>query len=218
MFGRWVAVAVFFCSAALGQQKPSSPHSLPTLEFPVVMQQNLVAGATQVGSPVQAKLVIATLVDGVVVPNGAIFSGEVVESAAKSETAPSRLAVRMDSVKWKDGSQPVKVYLTAWYYPFKSELQDVGSPGSSGIHGEVDITFGGGGYPPGMSTGDPRTYPDTAPDPPLSNLSNHRVLLKDVDSSAKQDGTVVITSTHRNLKFDKTRTYVLAAGTLVPPK
>jgi hypothetical protein len=35
----------------------------------------------------------------------------------ETSTEPSRLAIRMDSVQWKDGSAVVKIYLTAWYYP-----------------------------------------------------------------------------------------------------
>ncbi|HEY1264757.1 MAG TPA: hypothetical protein VGF06_14615 [Terriglobales bacterium] len=213
MPGRWVAVAVFLSSAVLGQQKVHPP----ALEFPVVMQQNVTAGITAVGTPVQAKLVLATLVDGVVIPDGAIFSGTVVESASKTDTSPSRLAICMESVKWKDGSQPAKIYLTAWYYPFRSELRN--GPGSSGLHGEVEITFGGhSSYPPGATGAGPQIYPDTAPDAPLSALSSHRILMKDVDSSLTEDGTVIISSTHHTLKLDKTRTYVLAAGTLVPAK
>ena len=47
----------------------------------------------------------------------AVFSGKVIESVAKTSTEPSRLAIRMDSVQWKDGSAAVKIYLTAWIYP-----------------------------------------------------------------------------------------------------
>src|SRR6202521_4525131 len=105
------------------QPTPTAPGPSGALEFPVVMRQNVAAGTTPVGTKVQAKLAVATLVDGVVVPRDAVFSGEVTESVAKSATDPSRLAIRMDSAQWKKGSTPVvlslapKVYLTAWYYP-----------------------------------------------------------------------------------------------------
>src|ERR1700675_4548672 len=126
--GRVVLTVVLGCAALLGQQTPSqptpaAPSSLGLLEFPVIMRQNVAAGTTPVGTKVQAKLAVATLVDGVVVPRDAVLSGEVTESVAKSATDPSRLAIRMDSAQWKKGSAPIvlpltsNVYLTAWYYP-----------------------------------------------------------------------------------------------------
>src|SRR6202011_258161 len=97
----------------LSQQTPATPSSSGGPEFPVTMQQNLIAGVAAVGAKVQAKLVMATLVNGTVVPRDAILSGEVTESVAKSATDASRLAIRMDSVQWKNESVPLKVYLTA---------------------------------------------------------------------------------------------------------
>ncbi len=101
----------------LGQQPPQSSSPLVGTEFPIFMKQNIVAGKTPVGTKIQAKLVAATLVNGVVVPRDAILSGEVIESVKKSASDPSRLAIRMDSADWKKGSVPIKAYLTAWYYP-----------------------------------------------------------------------------------------------------
>jgi hypothetical protein len=83
----------------------------------MIMRQNVTAGKTPVGTEVQAKLVVGTLGDGTVFPKNAIFSGKVIESVARPRPNPSRLAIRMDSVQWKDGSAVVKIYLTAWYYP-----------------------------------------------------------------------------------------------------
>ena len=102
---------------SLGQPPPAPQSSTAGLEFPVIMRQNVAAGATPVGTKIQAKLTVATLVNGVVVPQGAILSGEVIESVAKSATDPSRLAIRMDSAQWKNRSAPIKAYLTGWYYP-----------------------------------------------------------------------------------------------------
>lgn len=101
----------------LGQQKPEAASASQGTEFPVIMRANVAAGKTPVGTKVEAKLIVATLVNGVVVPRDATLSGEVTESVAKSATEPSRLAVRMDAAKWKDKSAPIKLYLTAWYYP-----------------------------------------------------------------------------------------------------
>ena len=91
------------------------------------MRQNVAAGTTPVGTKVQANLVIATMVDSVVIPRDALLSGEVTESVAKSKTDPSRLAIRMDSAQWKNGSSPIKIYLTAWYYP------EAAMPGSESL-------------------------------------------------------------------------------------
>jgi len=62
--------------AAVACHRVDGPHSPPNtssagLEFPVIMRQNVAAGKTPVGTKVQAKLVVATLVDGVVVPQDA---------------------------------------------------------------------------------------------------------------------------------------------------
>ena len=119
MFTRTTVVALLVLSAfgsaiLLGQQHPASGPS-GVREFPVILEQSVVAGKTPVGTKIQAKLEVATFVDGTVIPRSAIFSGEVLESVAKTKTAPSRLAIRMDSVQWKNGSASLKVYSTAWY-------------------------------------------------------------------------------------------------------
>ena len=50
----------------------------------------------------------------------------------------------------------------------------------------------------------------------VSNPSNHRILLKNVECLRAADGTVVITSRRSNIKIDKLTTYVLAASDLLP--
>ena len=121
--GHAVLTVVLSSAALLSQSRPAPPSSSAGLEFPVTMRQNVAAGTTPVGTKVQAKLAVATLVDGVVVPQDAILSGEVTESVSKSAADPSRLAIRVDSAQWKNRSAPMvvalapKVYLTAWYYP-----------------------------------------------------------------------------------------------------
>src|ERR1700757_2908294 len=81
------------------QEKPetSTPGSMQ--EFPVILQQTLIAGKTPVGTKVQAKLSLATLLNGIVLPRNAVFSGEVVESIAKTKSEPSSITIRMDSVQ-----------------------------------------------------------------------------------------------------------------------
>lgn len=225
---RSVAFTAVFCSAFLfgqskvGQSKPGqptqpAPSASAAQEFPVTMRQKVVAGKTPVGTKVEAKLTIATLVNGTVIPMGATFSGEVVESAAKAGSDPSRLAIRMDSVHWKKGSAPIKVYLTAWYYPIRMATDEDRSNDSLGT-------------PPGrIRTRNPnsptvppfpgsRSSGSDVPSTPSSNISDNRVVMKDVESTHQGDGALVLTSTRFNLKLDKTTTYVLATGNLMPGK
>lgn len=217
------AVTAALCSAVLlGQTKPAVPGASGMHEFPVTMRQNVLAGTTPVGTKVEAKLEIATLVDGTVIPRGAIFSGEVIESAAKSATDPSRLAIRMDSVRWKKGSASLKVYLTAWYYPIRLAIgeapldEPLGAP--IGRHRKGTST-----YDPNSPTSQPLPgrSPPKGPDlppAPASNISDHRVVMKDVDSTRHSDGAVALTSSRFNIKLDKSTTYVLAMGEPTPLK
>src|ERR1700674_3444869 len=232
--GRAVS-SVILCSAALlcgqtrSQQTPIAHSSAGAREFPVIMRQNVTAGRTPVGARVQAKLAVATLVDGVVVPRDAVFSGEVTESVAKSATDPSRLAIRMDSAQWKKGSTPIvlslasKVYLTAWYYPVaETRTQDLSdeSPDDgpqSWKHRNRLPTFPDPNAPasqpfPSRGAG---TDPGSSPPSPASNISKHRALMKNVESTRTSDGAVTLTSKSFNIKIDKLTTYVLAAGDLL---
>ena len=108
---RHAMLAVVLASAAFSQPTPNqptpaAPSSSAGIEFPVIMRQNVVAGTTPVGTAVRAKLAVATMVNGVVVPRDALLSGEVIESVAKSASAPSRLAIRMDSAQGKMDQRP----------------------------------------------------------------------------------------------------------------
>jgi hypothetical protein len=78
--GHSLLTVVLTSAALLSQAMPAPPSSAAGLEFPVTMRQNVIAGTTPVGTKVQAKLAVATLVNGEVVPQDAIFSGEVTES------------------------------------------------------------------------------------------------------------------------------------------
>ena len=127
MVHRQMMLAILLGSALLhSQQLPQPSTSSTSTDFPVVMRQNIVAGKTPVGSKVQANLVAATLVNGVVVPRNAVLSGEVTESVKKSASAPSRLAIRMDSAEWKKGSAPIKAVFDCLVLPRGSG----GEPGS----------------------------------------------------------------------------------------
>jgi hypothetical protein len=206
---------------ARAQQTPGSPPQ----ELPVLMRQAVVAGQTPVGAKVEAKLSIATLVSGKVIPAGATLSGEVVVSEAKTADKPSRLAIRVDSARWKNNSLPFNAYLTAWYYPQQIAMDDNSASNRTGIHGEAGVGagvgIGGARSAAPMSRPYPPNNPNDAPNypaPPASTLSASRVKMKDVDSVPLEGGGIAIASSRLNLKLDKSTTYVLATGDLTKTK
>lgn len=216
---RSVACTAVFCQPFLFAQSTAGQPARPSTrisaayEFPVTMRQNVIAGKTRVGTRVEATLTIATLVKGTVIPMGATFSGEVVESAAKAGSDPSRLAIRMDSVRWKKGSASIPVYLTAWYYPIQmatdeDHSNDLGTPPPGRIRNRNPSG-------PTPFPGSPTPGSD-GPSGPLSKVSENRVVMKDVESTHQGDGVLVLTSSRFNLKLDKTTTYVLATSDLMP--
>lgn len=198
------------------QQKPAVASPLGAQEFPVTFQESVTAGKTPIGTKVQAKLGVATLVGGQVIPRNAVFSGQVVESVAKTKTESSRLAIRMDSVQWKDGSTPIKVFLSEWYYPARDET---GQNLQYGPEEPASRTWNGAGaYPdpnskvykpfPGGDTNSGAAVPDT----PTATTSSRRVVMKDVQSESGSDGTLALVSKHVTIKLDKFTTYVLASS------
>ncbi len=221
-----LASAALLSQTLLGQTTPAAPSSSAGLEFPVIMRQNVAAGTTPVGTKVEAKLAVATLVNGVVVPQDAILSGEVTESMAKSASGPSRLAIRMDSAQWKNGAAPKvlqltkKVYLTAWYYPTAMPSPQELSSGLPDATHNPRLGSGTAGVYSGQRNPTSPPFPgsdtgtDTLPAPPApaANISKHRVLMKNVESTRNGDGAVTLTSKRSNIKLDKTTIYVLAAG------
>lgn len=238
MFGKLshAALTVVLGSAALfGQTTPGQPTSAATspqaaIELPVTMRQKVAAGKTAVGTEVQAKLAVATLVDGVVVPRDALLSGEVTESVAQSVNSPSRLAIRIDSAQWKNGAAPIvlslapKVYLTAWYYPVAMPTNQDSSSGPPDALNHPRPLGGTSAYPgprnptaPQFPDPDPGRDRDTGLAPP-SNISQHRVLMKDVESTRSTEGAVTLTSEHSNIKLDKATTYVFATADRLPTK
>lgn len=206
----------------LGQQKPVAAAPSGIQEFPVTLQESVTAGKTPAGTKIQAKLGIATLVEGTVIPRDAVFSGEVVESVAKTKSAPSRVALRMDSVQWKNGSASLKLYLTPWYYPTGEE---VGQDLQYGPQQPANRTWNGQGQYPDPNSKVYRPFPGSdsdkgaaVPDTPSAITSNHRVLMKNVDTSTNNDGTLALVSKRGNIKLDKLTTYVFASGDLLPAK
>jgi hypothetical protein len=226
LVGHAVLTVVLISAPLLSQHTSAVPSASAGHEFPVLMQQNVVAGKTPVGTVVHAKLVVATLVEGVVVPRDATFSGEVTESSAKSATDPSRLAIRMDSAQWKKGAIPIKVYLTAWYYPETTmPAQDLSYEPADAARNNRKNWNGMGTYPDPNNPVSQQKFPgrDTEKDtglalPSVSRISQHRVLMKNVESTRHSDGALTLTSKRSNIKIDKLTTYVLATGDLLPMK
>ena len=207
--------AVFVAGASLLGQAPPARPSAAGLEFPVIMRHNVVAGTTAVGTKVEAKLTVATFVSGVVVPQGAILSGEVTESVAKSASTASRLCIRMDSAQWKNKSAPVvlqftkKVYLSAWYYPMAPiimprDLSDEPPPSPS-----IPGRWNG---PANLPTQSQSPLPTTTS--PTADATTHRTPMKDVESARNDKGDVTLVSKRFNIKLDKSTTYVLTAADL----
>lgn len=98
-------IIVACSSGSSGQQQPrTTAPSTEAQEFPVVFQKSVTAGKTPVGTTIQAKLSMATLLNGIVVPQNAEFLGEIVVSQARTKNQASRLSLRMNSVSWKNGS------------------------------------------------------------------------------------------------------------------
>ena len=190
-------------------------------EMPIVLRQNVVAGKTPVGTKVEARLVMATMTRGGVIPRGTVISGAVIESVAKSGNSPSRLGIRMDSAQWKDGSMSFNFYLTAWFYPpvlMPPPDLSYGPPSPSKNPGGTDYTepanpMSGQKWPPQH---DQDKSMDAAA--PASMISNQRVLMSNAQSTRAADGSVILVSSHSNIKLNKRTTYVIAVNGLLPGK
>jgi len=223
------AVLLFaLASSGLSQQTAATPNATAAgaIEFPVIMRQSITAGKTAVGARVQAELVIATMASGIVIPRGAVLTGEVVQSVAKSKTEASRLSIRMDSAQWKNGSVPVKIYLTAWYYPEAAMAgQDVSYQPLDASNSKRTWN-GQGTYPDPNNPISQQKFPgrdsekdsDNGPLTPASSISKHRTLLKHIESARSSDGVVALSSSSQNIKIDRLTTYVLATSDLLPTK
>jgi hypothetical protein len=211
-----LVLATVYPTILLCQQKPEPTQPNAPQEFPLVLEKAVNAGKTEIGAKVQAKLLVATLVNGKVIPRNAVFSGEVVESTARTKTDPSRIGIRMDSVTWKEGSEPIKIYLTSWYYP------TVADPGQNLRYGPdqpASRTWDGQGQYPDQNSHVYRPFPGSDTDkgsgvPSTANpvQSKDRVLMKDVDVEHLSDGSIVLVCKHNNLKLDRLTTYVFAPG------
>ncbi|MGA7646527.1 MAG: hypothetical protein WBW01_08445, partial [Terriglobales bacterium] len=207
---------------APGQAKTIVPRAVALLDLPIVMQQKVAAGKTLVGTKVQAKLAVATLLNGVVLPEDAILTGEVIESVAKSATNPSILGIRMDSAQWANGVAHIRAYLTAWYYPLVTTPDEDPTPDSP--YAATNLKhWNGPAYIPDSSIRLPQPVPNrnseedkgpTAPPTaaPVSSISKRRTLMKDIQTTSHSDGALALTSKQSTIKLDKTTIYMLVAG------
>jgi len=193
------SILIVTCSVgSWGQPQTVTAPVIGVQEFPVVFQSSVTAGKTPVGTKIQAKLSIATLLNGTVVPRNARFSGEIVVSQARTKNQPSLLGVRMNSVSWKNGSAPVKVFLTFWFYPSMAESLQNSQSGPVVWNSNPDPASG--------------EYEPSPPDVPNTPTSQHREKMKDVDSERTGDETFTLICKQHNLKLDRSTTYVLGSS------
>lgn len=216
-FRTWLFMLVLVfvsCSSLLSQEKTKSLPETASQEFPLTLEKAVTAGKTAVGTKIQAKLAVATLVKGKVIPHNAVFSGKVVQSVARTKTEFSRIGIRMDTVSWKEGSEPISVYLTSWYYP------TVSNPGQNLRYGPdqpASRTWDGQGQYPDQNSHVYRPFPgsdsDTnsgVPSTSSSVQSSRPIQMKRVELERVTDGTIVLVSKHDNLKIDNLTTYIFA--------
>jgi len=210
-------VGFSYSTVILAQQGQSASSPAAIQEFPVLMQQDVTAGKTPVGTKIQAKLEVATLVRGTVIPKNAVFSGQVIESVAKTKTEPSRLAICMKSVAWKDGSASFKACLTALYYP---RTDETGQSLQYGPEEPPNRTWNGQGQYPDPNSKTYKPFPgsqekgSSVPDTPTSTTSSRHIAMKNVDYASTADGGIALVCRHANLALDRLTVYVLAADTM----
>jgi len=217
--GVWPALALLSLCPGGFAQHSSAGVPAPRLELPVIMRQKVVAGVTPVGAPVEAKLQIATLVSGTVVPQGAILSGHVEQSAKKAGDAPSRLKIKFESAHWKKGSAPLEVYFTGCYYPmiaFTDRDRNPADASYGSISRPMDPSDGSYPTQPGLKSGQmPQGYGPDVPQAVTTQVSSHWVRQPGANVIAETDGSISVTSIARDLRLDKDTTYLLANFALV---
>jgi hypothetical protein len=127
----------------------------------------------------------------------------------------------MDSAQWKNGSAPIKAYLTAWYYPPEPLAEQ-----NLAYHPDYSQSpkgWNGAGTYPDQNNPASQPFPDRdqgrdspASPPAASSIAKRRVLMKNIESTTTGDGAVILTSNRGTIKLDKITTYVLANGDLIP--
>ena len=193
----------------MGQQKPSTSSSGVLHQFPLVLQQSVESGKANIGTKVQAKLAVATMFEGTVIPRNAVFSGVVIESTPKSAKEPAKLAIRMETAEWKHGATSITAYLLPLYYPattqsapnFGDAPQESG-PDGAGQHSSSESPMGRQSSPP---PGSQSAIPE------VPSTSNRPVQIKNVTVALADEGGAALVSEHSNIKLFRMTTYVFAA-------
>lgn len=206
-----VAIIGFCFTASMGQQKPPTSPAGGLHEFPLVLQQSIESGKANIGTKVQAKLAVATIFQGTVIPRNAVFSGVVIESTPKSAKEPAKLAIRMETAEWKHGSTSITAYLLPLYYPAPTESL----PNFGDLAQQSGPNTNGTGQP--SSPESPSRQPSFPTDgsqsaiPEVSTSSNRPVQIKNVTVALADEGGAALVSEHGNIKLFKLTTYVFAA-------
>lgn len=206
--------------AALAQQpKANSSAAHPVLEFPAVLQERVIAGKTPVGAAVHSKLMIATLVNGVVIPQDALLVGKVEESTGRTKSDPSRLKIRIDVAQWKGGSLSLIAFLTNIYYANRliEASPNEGSPDAS-AGGDLTLLHSGHERQDSLdlesrraawsrqNAGSPESGPNHSGDMRWEN-SVYRKPMRNVDLQRDSRGAAVILSVHDNIKLYRNTAY-----------
>jgi len=199
-------------AASLAQQKPSTSSPSSLHEFPLVLQQSLESGKANIGTKVQAKLAVATMFEGTVIPRNATFSGVVIESTPKSAKEPAKLAIRMETVEWKHGSTAITAYLLPLYYPATTQsAPNFGDPPQGSGPNTPD---GADQHPSSESPMGRQSFPAAESQsaiPEVSSTSNRPVQIKNVIVAPADEGGAALVSEHSNIKLFKLTTYVFVA-------
>ena len=162
----------------------------------MLLKHGLTAGESTVGTPVDATLVVATMVRGTVIPTGAHFFGQVEESIAASAESPARIVVRFAAVRWDKKTIPVELYLTNTYFPRPPEA---GQWGTKVVNMEmVRFMADGGSSVPVQLLVSP--HPAEAP---------ARVAIGSTATILTEDGETAIVSSKKKLHLDRELTYCL---------
>jgi hypothetical protein len=217
-------IPALLLSAVLAGQQSQAPRSANAADFPVLLQQTVTAGKTPVGSKIEARLAMATLFNGTVIPRNAVLSGQVVESSAKTASDDSsRLLIVIDSARWKNGSAAVQLFFNGWYYP--STLDESGQDLQYGPTQPATRTWNGQGQYPDPNSRVYRPFPSgdedkgsAVPNTPSSGTAKNRALIKDVEAEHTSTGKIALVSKRSSIKLEKYTTYVLSPADSPPQK
>jgi hypothetical protein len=218
----WMTVPVVIWALATAAQT-GRVAPMTSQEFPALLAQNIEPGKTAVGTAVRARLAIGTLVGGVVVPQGAILSGTVEESLAKTEQALARLKVHITQATWKDHTLPLNLYLSDQYR--ETPWLEVSDPGvrNQKLRPDASLTWEGTQLRSSKDMSDPANS-SKIPDH-IAKVGEHSgsslclaVRLKINGVAAVQDGSggMVLISEKKKLKLDQSTCYSFQAATKAP--